>query len=63
MTAQLPELPSLIDPVLQLARGAGEIILRHYAAGVEASAKADNSPVTAADQRGGCVYRRRDCGR
>ncbi len=40
----------LIDPVLAAARRAGEVILRHYAAGVEVERKADASPVTVADR-------------
>lgn len=41
------------QPLLRLAQiawHAGEIILAHYAAGVEARQKADKSPVTAADE-------------
>ena len=44
------ETAELIAPVLAAARRAGEVILRHYAAGVAVERKADASPVTAADR-------------
>jgi 3'(2'), 5'-bisphosphate nucleotidase len=40
----------LLADVLALADRAGEVILEHYARGTEARAKADRSPVTAADE-------------
>ncbi|MET0258222.1 MAG: 3'(2'),5'-bisphosphate nucleotidase CysQ [Methylobacterium sp.] len=40
----------LLDTLLQAALAAGEVILRHYEAGATATAKADGSPVTAADR-------------
>ena len=39
----------LLENVLQIAHEAGAIILKHYNNGAEASKKADNSPLTAAD--------------
>lgn len=38
-----------IAPVIELARQAGEVILPYWRAGVAVTAKADDSPVTAAD--------------
>ncbi|MFJ3482586.1 3'(2'),5'-bisphosphate nucleotidase CysQ [Pseudomonas sp. NPDC090202] len=45
--AQLPH--PLLAPVIELCRRAGEAILPFWRSGVEVTAKADNSPVTAAD--------------
>ncbi len=39
----------LLQAVIRIAREAGEAILQHYRAGVEAETKDDGSPVTAAD--------------
>ncbi len=41
---------SLLAPVLDLAAKAGAAILTHYRPGIEVRAKADASPVTAADE-------------
>ena len=39
-----------LDALVRLAERAGAVILEHYAAGTEVRAKADRSPVTAADE-------------
>jgi len=50
MSQSFADLPHpLLAPVIELARRAGEVILPHWRAGVEVIAKADESPVTAAD--------------
>lgn len=41
---------SLLQKVVQIARDAGEVILRHYHADLEIELKSDESPVTIADQ-------------
>src|SRR4051812_42145535 len=48
MTASSPS--RFARQLAEIAWRAGEIILAHYAAGVEARRKADQSPVTAADE-------------
>ncbi|MBI3676621.1 MAG: 3'(2'),5'-bisphosphate nucleotidase CysQ [Proteobacteria bacterium] len=51
MKSSEPARPSLFARELaQIAWHAGEIILAHYAAGVQARRKTDHSPVTAADE-------------
>jgi 3'(2'), 5'-bisphosphate nucleotidase len=40
---------TLLDTLVHAARLGGEVVMRHYAAGVEARAKSDGSPVTLAD--------------
>lgn len=42
-------LAALLEPVLAIARAAGREIMAHYATGTEVTAKADDSPLTAAD--------------
>lgn len=43
------QVAALLAPVRVIAEQASAVILRHYDAGAEATAKADGSPVTAAD--------------
>ncbi len=50
---QAPE--RLLPKVLEIAEQAGVVILEHYHAGTEIRAKADASPVTAADEAGEAV--------
>lgn len=46
----MPALAELIDPIGAIARQAGEEILRYYEGGYEVRDKADNTPVTDADE-------------
>ncbi|HEY1637686.1 MAG TPA: inositol monophosphatase family protein, partial [Rhizomicrobium sp.] len=48
MTGQSPSRPAL--ELADIAWHAGEILLAHYASGIEARHKQDQSPVTAADE-------------
>ncbi len=51
MTSSSREVPSpFVCSLAEITWHAGEIILSHYAAGVEARKKEDHSPVTAADE-------------
>jgi 3'(2'), 5'-bisphosphate nucleotidase len=50
MNQAFADLPHpLLVPVIELCRSAGEVILPFWRSGVEVTAKADDSPVTAAD--------------
>jgi 3'(2'), 5'-bisphosphate nucleotidase len=44
------DVADLLDPVRDLADRAGAVVMSHYGAGIEVRAKADASPVTAADE-------------
>jgi 3'(2'), 5'-bisphosphate nucleotidase len=44
------ELAALLPPLCELARGAGAEVLRHYENGFTVRAKADDTPVTEADE-------------
>ncbi|HEX5707822.1 MAG TPA: inositol monophosphatase family protein [Pyrinomonadaceae bacterium] len=59
MSSDKRELESLLDFAVEIARGAGEITLRHFRAGVEAETKADKSFVTVADREAERFMRRR----
>ena len=43
-------LDSMIDPVIEVSRQAGKIIMKYFDEGTSTKIKADGSPVTAADQ-------------
>lgn len=43
-------LDSMIDPVIEVSRQAGKIIMKYFDEGTSTTIKADGSPVTAADQ-------------
>ena len=43
-------LTSKMESLVRIARAAGEVVMRHYLAGVEARVKPDRSPVTDADE-------------
>jgi 3'(2'), 5'-bisphosphate nucleotidase len=45
-----PDLAALLEPVKQITREAGAVILEFYREGVAVEGKADGSPVTAADR-------------
>jgi 3'(2'), 5'-bisphosphate nucleotidase len=51
----MPDLAALLAPILALADRAGGVILEHYRGEVEVRAKADRSPVTAAEEAGEAV--------
>ena len=39
-----------MESLVRIARAAGEVVMRHYQAGVDARVKSDRSPVTDADE-------------
>jgi 3'(2'), 5'-bisphosphate nucleotidase len=43
-------LPPKLEPLVRIARAAGVIVMKHYAAGAQARFKDDRSPVTDADE-------------
>lgn len=59
MSADERELRRLLDFAVRVARGAGEITVRHFRAGVVAETKADRSFVTVADREAERFMRRR----
>ncbi|HYN84338.1 MAG TPA: inositol monophosphatase family protein [Pyrinomonadaceae bacterium] len=59
MSADERELRRLLEFAVEIARGAGEITLRHFREGVVAETKADKSFVTVADREAERFMRRR----
>ena len=43
-------LTSHMETLVRIAHAAGEVVMRHYEAGVDARVKSDRSPVTDADE-------------